>query len=115
MINRKYTMVNPASCEPGCCQPAPAPAIGDDAGLATLAKALAHPARVAIVRWLAERTGCCGEIVSVLDLPQSTVSQHLKVLKDAGLVTGEVEGTRVCYCLDRSTLRRLRVLIAEIG
>lgn len=108
-------MINPSDCGPDCCAPtATADPVGD-AALAALAKALGHPARAAIVRYLAQTTGCCGEIVSVLDLPQSTVSQHLKVLKDAGLVSGEVEGTRVCYCLDRATLTRLRVLIAEIG
>ncbi|MDA3960100.1 MAG: metalloregulator ArsR/SmtB family transcription factor [Planctomycetota bacterium] len=88
---------------------------GADADLARFAKALGHPARVAILRHLAERSGCCGEIVDFLDLPQSTVSQHLKVLKDAGLVQGEVDGTRVCYCAGRVGLRRLRCLIAEIG
>ena len=72
-----------------------------DARLAVLAKALAHPARIAILRTLAERNACvCGEIVEVIPLAQSTVSQHLKELKDAGLIKGEIEGPRVCYCLD---------------
>lgn len=72
-----------------------------DRKVAELAKALAHPARVAIVRELAKRGTCvCGEIVEVMPLAQSTVSQHLKELKAAGLIKGEVEGAKSCYCLD---------------
>ena len=66
--------------------------------LAGYAKALAHPARVAIIEYLAKSNACmCGDIVDVLPLSQSTVSQHLKELKNAGLVKGEIEGTSVCY------------------
>ena len=73
----------------------------EDQSLADIAKALSHPARIAIMRILAQRGTCvCGEIVDVLPLAQSTVSQHLKALKDAGLIQGEVEGPRSCYCLD---------------
>ncbi len=69
--------------------------------LAELAKALAHPARIAILKELAQRNSCvCGEIVEVLPLAQSTVSQHLKELKSAGLIKGDIEGVRVCYCID---------------
>ena len=69
-----------------------------DQALAELARALSHPARVAIVRHLATAGACvCGEIVSVLPLAQATVSQHLKVLKEAGFVQGEVDGPRTCY------------------
>ena len=69
--------------------------------IAAIAKALGHPARVAILRLLAQRRSCvCGELVLELPLSQSTVSQHLKELKAAGLVQGEVDGPRVCYCLD---------------
>ena len=72
-------------------------------------KALAHPARLAILQTLASRGTCiCGEIVDVLPLSQATVSQHLKVLKDAGLITGEVDGPRSCYCINTNTLRVLR-------
>lgn len=72
-----------------------------DQRIAAVAKALSHPARVAILRAIAKRGTCiCGEIVEVLPLAQSTVSQHLKELKEAGLVTGEVEGTKSCYCID---------------
>src|SRR3982751_2981567 len=69
--------------------------------LAAIAKALGHPARIAILKLLAQRQACvCGELVLELPLSQSTVSQHLKELKAAGLVQGEVDGPRVCYCLD---------------
>jgi ArsR family transcriptional regulator len=69
------------------------------------AKALAHPARVAILRILAERGTCiCGQVVEVLPLAQATVSQHLKELKEAGLVKGEVDGPRMCYCIDATNL-----------
>ena len=85
-----------------------------DEDIATLAKALAHPVRVHIVRILARTEGCVNELVEQLPLAQSTVSQHLKVLKDAGLVRGTVEGPRTCYCIDPAGLRRLRVLVAGL-
>ncbi|MFB6278572.1 MAG: ArsR/SmtB family transcription factor [Salinibacter sp.] len=79
-----------------------------DRRLAQHLKALAHPARLAIVRLLAERDECvCGEIVDDLPLAQSTVSQHLKALKEAGLVRGTVEGRSTCYCLDPEAVRAL--------
>lgn len=69
--------------------------------LAAFAKAISHPARIAILNVLAKRNECiCGEIVEVLPLAQSTVSQHLKELKSAGLITGETDGPRSCYCID---------------
>ena len=69
--------------------------------LATLAKALAHPARIAILKVLAAKNECiCGEIVDLLPLAQSTVSQHLKELKDAGLISGSIDGPRSCYCIN---------------
>jgi DNA-binding transcriptional ArsR family regulator len=72
-----------------------------DNRLAGYAKALGHPARIAILRFLASRRTCvCGDIVEVLPLSQSTVSQHLKELKAAGLIQGEIEGAKVCYCID---------------
>ncbi len=77
--------------------------------LANALKALAHPARLDVLRVLAERDTCvCGEIVDELPLAQATVSQHLKVLKEAGLILGTVDGPRVCYCLDRPALLALR-------
>jgi DNA-binding transcriptional ArsR family regulator len=86
-----------------------------DEELAALAKALGHPARVLIVRLLARRPTCvCGEIVDEIGLAQSTVSQHLKVLKDAGLIQGETDGPRVCYGLDPRALRRLKALVGGI-
>jgi len=79
-----------------------------DRRLARTLKALSHPARLAIVRLLAERDECvCGEIVDDLPLVQSTVSQHLKALKEAGLVQGTVEGRSTCYCLDPEALAGL--------
>src|SRR6188474_1250380 len=69
--------------------------------IATYAKALGHPARVAIVEMLLKRQACvCGDIVDELPLSQSTVSQHLKELKNAGLIKGEIEGVKTCYCID---------------
>ena len=69
--------------------------------LANFAKAMAHPARIAILKVLAQRNECvCGEIVDLLPLAQSTVSQHLKELKNAGLITGTIDGPRSCYCIN---------------
>lgn len=69
--------------------------------LAKYAKALAHPARIAILQFLCKKQACvCGDIVEELPLSQSTVSQHLKELKEAGLIKGEIEGAKVCYCID---------------
>lgn len=88
---------------------------GADAELAALGKAIGHPARVQILRLLAHRSACvCGDIVDELPLAQSTVSQHLKILKDAGLLRGNVDGPRVNYCLEPRTLRRLRALIGGL-
>ena len=73
--------------------------------LANLCKALAHPVRLKIIRHLLDEDRCiCGRIVEVLPLAQSTVSQHLKILKEAGLVQGEVEGPKTCYCVDKKRL-----------
>lgn len=69
--------------------------------LAGLTKALGHPARIAILQFLAEQKSCiCGDIVDELPLSQSTVSQHLKELKKAGLIKGNIDGPSVCYCID---------------
>ena len=77
--------------------------------LAKYAKALAHPARVAILKFLAKKASCqCGDIVDELPLSQSTVSQHLKELKNAGLIKGEVEGNSVCYCIDEKAINKLK-------
>ncbi len=83
--------------------------------LAQLAWALAHPARVRIVRLLISRQTCvCGEIVDNLPLAQSTVSQHLKILKESGLIQGEVDGPKVCYCINPQKLKTLKSLIAKL-
>jgi ArsR family transcriptional regulator len=93
----------------------PTEGVEADEELAVLAKAIGHPARVQIIRLLVRRTACvCGDIVEELPLAQSTVSQHLKVLKDAGLIRGEVDGPRVCYCIEARALRRLKVLVAGL-
>lgn len=86
-----------------------------DIELATLAKALGHPARVAILRILTDRGECvCGSIVDRLPLAQATVSQHLKVLKDAGLIHGEIDPPRVCYCVNPEKIERLKELISKL-
>ena len=91
------------------------PAARRDAELARFAKALGHPARVAILRLLARDGACiCGDIVDRLPLAQATVSQHLKVLKEAGLIRGDVDPPRVCYCLDPRGLARAKALFAEL-
>ncbi len=69
--------------------------------LAQMMKALAHPARIAIIQFLVKKKACfCGDIVDELGLAQSTISQHLKELKNAGLIQGTIEGTGVCYCIN---------------
>jgi ArsR family transcriptional regulator len=83
--------------------------------MAKLAWALAHPARVRIVRLLLSRSSCmCGEIVEEMPLAQSTVSQHLKILKETGLVQGEIDGPRVCYCVNKQAMAKLKKLIANL-
>lgn len=73
--------------------------------LAVLAKAVAHPARIAIIQYLLTVETCiCGDIVNELPLAQPTVSQHLKELKNAGLIKGSIEGNAICYCLDKSSV-----------
>jgi ArsR family transcriptional regulator, arsenate/arsenite/antimonite-responsive transcriptional repressor len=94
---------------------APAPPTAEEHELAALARALGHPARVRILKILSEHNACiCGEIVDALPLAQSTVSQHLKQLKDAGLIQGEIDGPRICYGVHAANLKRLKVLIAGI-
>ena len=83
--------------------------------LAALCKALAHPARVRILKILLQKKSCvCGEIVEVMPLAQSTVSEHLKILKQAGLVQGEVDGPRVCYCIHPGILGRFKALVEAL-
>ncbi|MEP7232260.1 MAG: metalloregulator ArsR/SmtB family transcription factor [Ginsengibacter sp.] len=83
--------------------------------LAKVAKALAHPARIAILNLLSKRQTCvCGDIVDELPLSQSTVSQHLKELKDAGLITGEIDGARVCYCIDAKEWKAAQAVLNQM-
>ena len=105
----------PARRKPTRAALAPAP-LDSGVRLARMCKALGHPARLAILRYLAERRGTCtcGEIVGQLPLAQSTVSQHLKVLREAGLVAGEVEPPRVCYCLNEQALEALKRAVAAL-
>ncbi|HEY5372255.1 MAG TPA: metalloregulator ArsR/SmtB family transcription factor [Polyangiaceae bacterium] len=105
-----------------CCPPAnegpdlrPVEGPQADEELAEFAKAIGHPARVQILRILVRKSGCvCGDIVDELPLAQSTVSQHLKVLKECGLIRGDVDGPRVCYCIEPRALRRLKALIGSL-
>ena len=83
--------------------------------LAVLAKALGHPARIAILQFLAERKACvCGDIVDELPLSQSTVSQHLKELKVAGLIKGDIEGPSVCYCIDDKAWAKAKQVLTKL-
>ena len=84
--------------------------------IATLAKALGHPARVAIIEYLISVDTCiCGDIVNELPLAQATVSQHLKELKNAGLIKGTIEGNAICYCIDEKAIDLLQTYFADIS
>ncbi|HLY71670.1 MAG TPA: metalloregulator ArsR/SmtB family transcription factor [Puia sp.] len=75
--------------------------------LAMMMKALAHPARIAIIQRLIKANACiCGDLVDELGLAQATISQHLKELKNAGLIQGTIEGTSICYCIDEKVWRQ---------
>ena len=83
--------------------------------LASLAKALGHPARIAILESILRKNTCvCGSLVDEIGLAQATISQHLKVLKDAGLIQGNIEGTAVCYCIDPTTWEGLKKDLAGL-
>ena len=85
-----------------------------DIRLAEIAKVLSHPARIAILKELARRNECvCGQIVDVIPLAQSTVSQHLKELKEIGMITGEIDGSRSCYCIDSQRMAELAALLGD--
>ena len=87
----------------------------EDRCIADLAKALAHPARVRILRLLARTPGCIGgDIVEAVGLAQSTVSEHLRILKAAGVISGEINGPRVCYAADPDALIALTDFIAAL-
>ena len=83
--------------------------------MADLFKALSHPARIAILKYIAEQQECiCGDLVSHLPLAQATVSQHLRVLKEADLIKGEISGPRSCYCVNNETLNELGGLFTDL-
>ncbi|PLX36724.1 MAG: transcriptional regulator [Hyphomicrobiales bacterium] len=91
------------------------PLLPDDETIALRLKALSHPVRVAIVRALARQDHCCcGELVRPLALAQSTVSQHLKVLREAGLISGKAEGVKSCYRIERQAFDELAVILDRI-
>jgi len=95
-------------------RPVPASQATDEE-LAKLAWAIAHPARVRILRILLARQACiCGELVDQMTLAQSTVSQHLKILKESGLIAGEIDGPKVCYCVNPAALARLKGLVSGL-
>lgn len=112
----------PKSKPKQCCPPSdqaadlrPVEGKAIDSELAELCKAVGHPIRVKILRLLTRRDTCvCGEIVDELPLAQSTVSQHLKVLKETGLIRGEIQGPATCYCIEPKAVRRLKALIAGL-
>jgi DNA-binding transcriptional ArsR family regulator len=80
-----------------------------DIWLSDIAKSLSHPARIRILKILTDMNVCmCGDIVELLPLSQSTVSQHLKELKRVGLIKGEIEGPKVCYCVNNETLQKAK-------
>lgn len=84
--------------------------------IATLAKALGHPARVAIIEYLLKVDTCiCGDIVNELPLAQPTVSQHLRELKSAGLIKGNIEGNSICYCIDETALEIFKQFFAHVA
>ena len=84
--------------------------------IAVLAKAIGHPARVAIIEYLLKVDACiCGDIVNELPLAQPTVSQHLKELKTAGLIKGEIEGNSICYCIDEKIFQKLQSYFSNIS
>lgn len=89
--------------------------MSDEETVATLAKALGHPARVRILRLLVATPGCIGgAIVEAVGLAQSTVSEHLRILKVAGVITGEIDGPRVCYALNPAALSHLTDFVASL-
>ncbi len=86
----------------------------DEITIAAFAKAISHPARVAILKVVAESQSCiCGQIVEVLPLAQSTVSQHLKELKDVGLIDGTVDGAKSCYCINWAAFEKVNKILNQ--
>jgi predicted transcriptional regulator len=105
-----------------CCPPPPKnegrglKVKDEDREMAALAKALGHPARVKIVRYLLKTNSCiCGDIVLAIGLAQATVSQHLKVLKNAGMIYGSISGPATCYCVHPDAIARLKGLLGALN
>jgi len=89
---------------------------GKQNAIAILSKALGHPARIAIIEYLLKVENCiCGDIVNELPLAQATVSQHLKELKNAGIIKGEIEGNAICYCIDEKAIEKLQSYFALVS
>ncbi|MFM6969226.1 MAG: ArsR/SmtB family transcription factor [Sediminibacterium sp.] len=83
--------------------------------IAKFAKALSHPARVAIIKLLLQKQSCiCGDIVEDLPIAQSTVSQHLKELKESGLIKGNIDGASICYCVDTDVLQKANDILSIV-
>lgn len=106
-----------------CCREEPASGssgaievmVLDNEALASMSKALGHPMRVRILRLLAERHSCMtGDLVAELPLAQSTISEHLRILRESGLIQGEIEGPRTSYCLDRAGLNALKAAVDSL-
>lgn len=86
-----------------------------DNRIAAYAKALSHPARVAILRLLLKKQSCiCGDIVDEIPLSQSTISQHLKELKASGLIKGDIDGAKVCYCIDKEEWQKAQSVMSSL-
>lgn len=84
--------------------------------LAKIFKALGHPTRIKIVEHLLKHNTCiCGEIVDIFPFSQSTISQHLKLLKDSGIVCGEIEVPKTCYCIDNTVLNEFKKYVSDLG
>lgn len=87
----------------------------EEINLADIAKALSHPARIKILKILSAKNVCvCGDIVELLPLAQATVSQHLKELKRVGLIDGEIDGPKVCYCLNTETMEKAKTELNKL-
>lgn len=117
-MDEELARIGQENCgEPPATTSGERPDLGEEADeeLARLAKAISHPARIRILRLLARDPGCmCGALFDQMPLAQSTVSQHLKVLKEAGLIQGEIDRPRICYCTTTETLRRLKQLVSTL-
>jgi ArsR family transcriptional regulator len=110
-IKRGFTMIEKSISQP---DQNPAPDFEPEA-FALLCKALCHPARLRIIEYLKQENRCvCGKIVDVLPLAQSTVSQHLKILKEADLIRGEVDGPRICYCLNQAVFNQFKKMALDL-